>query len=254
MRKSQLASVAASSVLVTGGIMGVVAATCQTAVADTSGNFSPMVEGVSAPALVLLPDADGLFAYAQAEVSSLEEIRQALGAAPRILCGAEVPGEDVLTETAAADWRVSVGGSVDNAFTATLGELAEKGEAHVIMMGCSCAGNPAGVYGSVNAETTGVTLASIMERAGLSEATNTVVFTSEDGYEVALPLSFVEHRHAMVVYAINGKDLSNSVGGTNQVWMGATSAQNFARNVVSIEFQERQMPPAAPGLTAVEVV
>lgn len=253
MKTIQIASVATSTVLVAGGVMGAAALACDPAVAEGATTApDPLVAEIGESPMVLLPDANGLFAYAQSQISSLDEIRQALGTAPQYLCGAEDSQTGGLTESSAKDWQITIGGSVSNAFAATLGELAEDGEAHAVMMGCSCAGSPAADYGAVNVETTGVALASIMERAGLSEATNTVVFTSEDGYEVALPLSFVKHRFAMVVYAINGEDLANSVGGTNQVWMGATSAQNFARNVVSIEFQERQTPPSVPGLTTVE--
>lgn len=250
MKKTQVMSLAASAMLVAGGAASAAALVAQPALAASAIDEGILADRAGSP-MVLLPNAAGAFDYSQGALSSLDEIRQALGQIPQVLCGAQAPASRSLSEAEAAAWSVTVGGSVSSAFTATLGELAEEGEARVVMMGCSCAGNPSGEYGAINAETTGVTLASIMERAGVLENANTVVFTSEDGYEVALPLSFVKHRYAMVVYAINGEELANSVGGTNQVWMGATSAQNFARNVVSIQFEERETPPAVPGLVEV---
>ena len=188
---------------------------------------------------------NGVFMFSQCEVSTLDAIHKALHLAPKYLCGAEVGAGDS-TETSPENWTISVGGDVANGFSATIDELAQGGRAQVIM-GCSCAGNPAGGPGTVNAETTGVTLRSIMERAGVSAGANTVVFTSEDGYEAALPLSYVKNRYAMIVYAVNGQPMSNSVGGSNQLWLGATSAQYYVRNVASISFETRQTPPPVPG-------
>ena len=75
---------------------------------------------------------------------------------------------------------------------------------------------------------------------------NTVVFTSADGYEVALPLSYVVQRYSAIVFAVNDAPLVESVGGTNQLWLGSTPASYFARDIVAIELQERQTPPPSP--------
>ena len=78
------------------------------------------------------------------------------------------------------------------------------------------------------------------------ENANTIVFTSADGYEVALPLSYVQMRYCPVVFDVNGAPLAESVGGTNQLWLGSTSANYFARDVVAITLEERETPPPSP--------
>lgn len=40
--------------------------------------------------------------------------------------------------------------------------------------------------------------------------------------------------------------LDEVVGGTNQLWLGATSANYFARDIVSIALEERETPPSSP--------
>ena len=94
---------------------------------------------------------------------------------------------------------------------------------------------------------TGVTVASLLAAAAPLEGVNTVVFTSADGYEVALPLSYVAQRHSLIVFEVNGAPIGDSVGGANQLWLGSTSARYFARDIVSVGFEARDVVPAAPG-------
>lgn len=147
-----------------------------------------------------------------------------------------------------ADATALVKGSEAQAVAATLGELGEEGAYHATM-GCSCAGNGADGLASMNAEVEGVTVAYLLEAAGASEGANTIVFVSDDGYEVALPLAYVTQRASMVVYALNGAELADSVGGVNQLWLGSTSARYFARNVaeVRVETRDEALVPPVPG-------
>lgn len=184
----------------------------------------------------------GAFSYSQEEVTPTEVLAKAMSAA-KYLCGSTVAASG---ETAAADWVVAVTGDVSRVQVGTLEEFAEEGEVHAVM-GCSCGGNPADGLASVNAEVKGVSLAYLLEAAGASEDANTLVFTSADGYEVALPMSYVMQRASMIVYSINGRELADSVGGTNQLWLGSTSARYFVRNVVNVSVEERQTPPPVPG-------
>ena len=116
-----------------------------------------------------------------------------------------------------------------------------------LVLGCSCAGNPADGAASVNAEVTGIALGTLLAAAEPSADANTIVFTSADGYEVALPLYYVEQRYCPIVFDVNGSPLIESVGGANQLWLGSTSARYFARDIVKIELEERETPPPAPG-------
>ena len=184
----------------------------------------------------------GDFAYTQDAVDSLDTIKANIGGT-KYLCGSNVD----LVPTAPEDWTIKVTGAVSNEVEATFEELCATNEVQSTLMGCSCAGNPVDGRASVNAQITGIPLMALFSMAGVDADANTVVFESADGYEVALPLSYVTQRYCPIVFAVNGADLAESVGGTNQLWLGATSAKYFARDIVSITLEARDTPPAAPG-------
>lgn len=185
----------------------------------------------------------GEFAYTQDEVTPNETIKKNLGEASQYLCGADVATEG---RQAAEDWVITVGGAVEHEFSATFEELAQSEEAQTQIMGCSCAGNPADGRASVNAEVTGIPLRAIFDMAQPTDNANTAIVTSADGYKIALPLDYLTMRGGMLVFDVNGAPLAQSVGGTNQLWLGSTAASYFARDVVSITFEERQTPPPSP--------
>ncbi|MEG0620677.1 MAG: molybdopterin-dependent oxidoreductase, partial [Raoultibacter sp.] len=175
-----------------------------------------------------------------------ERIAQVFQRATNALCNASTE----LTVTAnAADWKFSVGGDVANAYTATLGELAVDDE-QTTLMGCACASNGAGGPAVINAEVTGIPLASIIEKAAPAATVNTVTLVSEDGYRMAVPLDFVMARKALVSYQINQDPLTASVGGTNQLWIDSVAAKYFSRNIVSVELTAEDVAPAVPGKEA----
>ena len=78
------------------------------------------------------------------------------------------------------------------------------------------------------------------------EGVNTMVLVSADGYEVALPYTYVVQRRSSIVFAVNGAPLAESVGGSNQLWLGSTPASYFARDIVEIRLEDRQTPPPSP--------
>lgn len=121
------------------------------------------------------------------------------------------------------------------------------GTAAQVTMGCSCAGNPAGGLAAGNADVLGVTMLSIMNRANVAEDVNTIVFTSSDGYEIALPFYYVAQRFSLIAFDIAGEPVANSMGGTNQLWLGSTAANYFARDVATITFETREIAPPTPG-------
>lgn len=199
---------------------------------------------------VRLASVQGTFAFTQDEVTPTAQIARALGGADKVLCGAT---QEALPSTAqvvddAADWQITVDGDgVQAACAVTLGELAQKGSQFTIM-GCSCLGNPADGRATVNAAVTGVSVLDLLEAAGgFSGDSNAITFVSSDGYEVTLPLFYVLQRASMIVYQINGEPLSASVGGTNQLWLGSTSARYFASDVVEIRVTCEEEAPAVPG-------
>ena len=191
------------------------------------------------------PVVEGVFAFTQDAITPIETIREQFAMSPAYLCGSELPAAEA-TVADPGDWKITVGGDVANAFTATLDTMAEEGSAQ-LTMGCTCAGNPADGRATANAEVLGVRLAYIAAQAQPDEAVNTVVFTSEDGMEMALPYSYVRNHFSLIAYDVNGEPIANSMGGSNQLWLGSTAASYFARNVVSIDFEARQTPPPTPG-------
>ncbi len=192
---------------------------------------------VQAPAVV------GTFAYNQGVPTPTDTIARVMGT-PRYACSSAYVGAPQSLN--ALDWTIEVGGAVENEFTATVGDLAENGPMNIVM-GCSCAGNPADGVASVDADVSGVTFRSIVDAANPDAGVNTVVLTSADGYEVALPLRYLDQRYSLIVFDVNGRPLSDSMGGSNQLWLSGTSANYFARDITAIRFEERQTPPPAPG-------
>ena len=229
------------------GTSTALAADAAASVAETAQQ--PAVAQVSAAPTAGMQQLDvveGTFAFSQGNVTPTAQVRRAFADAARYLCASEYMPADEFGDALA--WQLSVTSDTGTQMSATLGELAEDGAA-TITMGCSCSGNPAGGLASANVEVSGVTLASLMEQAGVTKAANTVTFTCADGYEVSLPLAYVTQRHALVAFSANGAPLSDSVGGTNQLWVGSTSARHFARDVVAVTFEARDAAdiPAAPG-------
>ncbi len=196
-------------------------------------------------AVVSADKVEGTFSFTQGMVDGVESIAANLASASKHLCGSGA--ESGQTQAVPFDeWTVSVNGNVENAFSATLPELAEKGAAQ-LTMGCSCAGNPADGLASANAEVYGATVASIIAEARPAGSVNTVVFTGADGYQVAVPLFYVQQRYSVLAFNLNGEPLANSMGGANQLWLGSTAASYFAQDVVEITFESRQTPPPTPG-------
>ena len=142
---------------------------------------------------VSVPRVQGEFSYNQTTLTPNSRIAQVFQKAANALCQASCE----MTVTAPEDWAISVSGDVENAYTATLGQLAAEDEQTTIM-GCACAGNTAGGAAVINAEVTGVPMATIIERAQPKAGVNTVTLVSEDGYRMSLPLDYVMARRALV--------------------------------------------------------
>ena len=92
----------------------------------------------------------------------------------------------------------------------------------------------------------GVRISYIAHLANPAETVNTIVFTCEDGYQIALPWTYVKQRISVLVFSVCDEPIANSMGGYNQLWLGSTAANYFGRNVVRITFETRETPPATP--------
>lgn len=218
---------------------------------DTSASLAATV-GSPATGSVLVNNVQGTFAFSQGTPDDTATIAKAFAKAPSYLCGgetAQMEGSSAAqgsSEQAVPEGSLRVTGEVQQSFTASLEDLAAE-NSHTVVMGCACGGNPADGRTSVAAGVTGVMLSDVLQKAQVNDGVNTIVFTSSDGYEVALPLTYVAQRCSMIVYAVNGESVQNTMGGSNQLWLGSTSARYFVRNVASIELRTQDEAPAAPG-------
>ncbi len=238
----KIAAASGSALALAGLGMGALAASAapQAAPVDVPSAAEAVVAGSSA---VKAPAVVGSFSYTQAEVTPADQIARAMGDAPDYLCGAK--GASLAT-VSAEDWSISVSGDVKAPYEATVSELQADPDVQSVLMGCSCQGNPADGNASVNAMVTGVSASILLQKAGVEAGANTVVFESADGYEVALPLRYVAQRYCPIVFDVNGSPIEQTMGGSNQLWLGSTSARYFARDIVSIRVETRDELPATP--------
>ena len=241
---AQKLAAASGSVLALAGLgMGALAASAAPQPASQAPAAADAAAGLADHAAVKAAAVEGTFAFTQDEVTPTDQIARALGDAPDYLCGAK---GGAITDVATEDWSISVTGDVKAPYQATVAELQADPEVQSVLMGCSCQGNPADGKASVNAQVTGVAANILLQKAGVDAGANTVVFESADGYEVALPLRYVTQRYCPIVFDVNGSPIAESVGGTNQLWLGSTSARYFARDIVSIRVETRDELPATP--------
>jgi len=184
----------------------------------------------------------GTFAFDQTTITPNDVIRKYFQRVPSSVCQAT---SDFVTDNPLG-WQLSVTGDVRNAFTTPVGELAQEDSISQVMT-CTCGGNPAGGRAIITADVKGIPIENLLDLAGALPGANTVTFVSSDGTETSFSIGYVIGHHAVLSYEINDEDLSASVGGNNQLWMTATPANYFVRDVVSIEVSTRDEAPAAPG-------
>lgn len=194
--------------------------------------------------IVTLEAVPGAFDFVQNELSP-NEVLANIAKSAKFLCNSQghlAKDDSVLDE----DWEIAVSGKVGSPQSFTMQEMASSEAAKKTTMACTCMGNPTDGRATANAEVTGLPVSVILDEVGVAPEANTIVFTSADGYQVALPLWYVAERYCPIVFDINGEPIPEVIGGTNQLWLGATSANYFARDIVSITLEERQTPPPSP--------
>lgn len=201
-------------------------------------------EEQAASARQTAPEVKGEFAFTQQEVTPADVIARAMALAPKYLCGAQESPVAATTDAATVG-EIVFDGAVKHPCTMTAAEIGEA-EQQRLIMGCSCSGNPADGASSVNAEVTGVSVVSLLNIVAPDADANTIVFTSADGYRVALPLDYVTQRYCPLVFNVNGSPIEETMGGENQLWLGSTSARYFARDIVRITLESRDVAPDAP--------
>ena len=186
--KKQLAvsAVAATSLLLAGATPAL-AATSESSDAAQLATESAVQSNQSAGAFVKADASEGQFAWDQTTITPNSVIKEVFRAATSALCNAT---NDLAVDNP-LQWRLAVSGDVDNAFTATVDELAQE-QAVQQTMTCSCGGNPSDGKAIITAEVKGIPVNYLAGRAGAHSDANTITFVSSDGTEVAMPLAFTE--------------------------------------------------------------
>lgn len=240
-----------SALVVTGAVQGVVLAddvACEQTLAAAGATSVREAQETASGLAIQQDEVVGTFSYTQLEVSSNEWIARRLGDSSKYLCGSQSSSGQTEAEESvdAQDWLLEVTGDVAHPYQATMKEIAQTSEVQRVIMGCTCAANPVDGLAAANALVEGISTTVLLQIAGVSPEANTLVFTSADGYEVALPLRYVTTRYCPLVFNVNGAELVESVGGVNQLWLGSTPGNYFARDIVSIRVETRDTPPADP--------
>lgn len=238
-KRIAVSAVSATSLLIAGAAPALAAepvkfdeASAETASSEAAGG-----------ALVVKEDAGiGTFSYDQTAITPNAVIKATFAKAAAAICGAT---NDFVVDNP-LQWKLAVSGDVDNAFVATVDELASDSAVEQVMT-CSCGGNPADGKAIVTAEVKGIPLSYLLDKAEARTGVNTVTFVSSDGSELSVPVSYLVGRHAVISYEINDEDLSASVGGNNQLWMTRTPANYFIRDIVEVRITQEDEAPANPG-------
>lgn len=246
--------------LVAGGALAMTAApAAQLALADEGGALAgrdgsvALLAQPAASAIVseqlhqTIQNVQGTFSWNQEATVDNETLAKSLYQGAAYLCGGQGAQAAAGEGAQAVDIKaIKVTGDVGNAFTASVEDFAKKAPAQKVM-GCTCAGNPADGRASANADVAGFKLAALVEESRPADGANTITFTSADGYQAALPLSYVMQRYSLIVTAVNGDPAASAIGCSNQLWLGSTAARSFVRDVVEISITKEAEPPAAPG-------
>ena len=230
MKKSMkriVSGLATSSMLLTGA-----AAQAETAEIDVEIS----VAQAESREYVKTANVEGKFSFDQDMYSPNDELFNIFGTAVTGMCAKPVFALEA-DEEGDAKYFVNVGGKVKHMRTVDLRDL--KDTAKTKMMLCSCGMSMVSAVGQVK----GIPLSSIVEIAELEENVNTVTIRGEDGYGMAIPLSYALNKEALIVYEANGKAIPSGT----QLWIPDTIAKYFTRKVVDIEFAAEENVPEVEG-------
>ena len=137
-----------------------------------------------------------------------------------------------------------MGGKVQKTHSFSIEDIKQmaKESNHIV---CSC--------GSGNAvaqiEVTGIPVSLLVEMTEIDVDVNTITVKSADGYGIAMPLSYVLEHEALLVYQINGQDIPAEEGSL-QLFMPATVAKYFTRQVAEIELTAEAEVPSVQEMPA----
>ena len=193
---------------------------------------------------VTLDTVEGEFSFDQDTITPNDQVARVMGTTSDVICR----GNETAYEGADSidGLLIAVGGDVDNPHTVDLAEIGRAQGLTQQTMGCSCAGNLANGNAVVNVLVSGVTVADLWAMSAPQSGINTVTFTCADGTVGSLPLTYLVQHRAVVATMLNGEDLSESLGYSNQLWIASSSANYYYRDIVAIDFTAEDEAPLSP--------
>jgi len=194
----------------------------------------------------VIKDIQGSFTWNQGVVLENSALSRLLYQASKYHCDSQGP-ESALVNEQGVITHIMVSGDVENVYSASIEELVKVAPIKKIMA-CTCASNTANGIASANVLISGFKLSALIEQAGPIQGVNTITFVSSDGYRVSFPLSYVLQRYSVIVTDVNDEAATEAIGCSNQLWLGATSARSFIRDIVAIEITQEETPPPVPTL------
>ncbi len=111
----------------------------------------------------------------------------------------------------AADWKLTVDGSVDKPGTFVMSDLRKMGILSMYAT-LACISNEVGGPWIGNARWTGVPLAGVLKAVGLSKSAREVVFYASDGYTDSIPIERALQPLCLLAYEMNNQPLTSAHG------------------------------------------
>jgi len=184
-------------------------------------------------------NVQGNFAFTQDKLTPPDEIFNLFGTAATYACAK--PGF-AFDEVDRQEYYINVSGNIKKACTVSMKDL-EKMDSVKRNMVCTCAMSVTAAQAGVR----GVRVADIISMAELEDGVNTITMKDKDGYGIAMPLSYVLEKDALLVYEIGDVPLTTEQGAPVQVWMPDTVAKYFTRQVAEIELTAEAEVPEVEG-------
>lgn len=190
---------------------------------------------------VRIPNVEGSFAFDQEGITPSDELFNVFGTAVLSMCSK--PAIEITPDAeGVANHYVNVGGAMEKSFSVNLADMAD--QSAETLVGCSCmTGSPFG-----QAMVVGVPLEAVVGMADLEDGVNTVTAYGADGYGEPLPLQYALDKNALLVYEVNGEQLTSTYGSSAQFWIPETVAHYFTRNVMNIELTREAEAPEVQGV------
>ena len=185
-------------------------------------------------------NVQGEFAFAQDTLTPPDEVFNLFGTAATYACAK--PGF-ALNQSTREEHYINVGGKVKKNFTISAEQLA-KMESQKRDLVCTCAMSPSAAMASVR----GVRVADLLAMADVEADANTITMKDAQGYGLAMPLSYVLEKDALLVYEIGDLPLETADGTQVQVWMPDTVAKYFTRQITEIELSTEAEVPVVEGV------